>query len=81
MLKQSKTIVFVLAGSFRQFQHYVREQAQQAHSNADFRYISRPHDIMGINNATLRYVGEYWKNPLCDSPTLRFAIQDGRIKE
>lgn len=59
-------MVLVIAGTYAEFQHYIRAcKAQGATSAAlaDLRYVERESDLRGYRDAVVCFVGQWWKNP------------------
>jgi len=52
---------FVIAGNYRQFTNYCRENRLQP--NKDVRYVGRPEDTRGVRNVEIIKYGTWWENP------------------
>ncbi len=73
--------ILILAGSYNQYLDFLDKNRVGDFSRQNTRNISRPRDLHGIENATIKYVGTFWENPMYDSHDLRRVIRLGRVKE
>lgn len=58
----------VIAGKYKQYQDYIRNNELNPR---EYKYCCRFQDIAGFHKTEIIYTGEYWLNPLYNTPDLQ----------